>query len=81
MKYKIGSEIEFTNNFEVNCENGKKASIAKGDKAIVSRKVDETSGEIIYTTGNAKGLIQIINIQVDDELDADLIAKKILSQL
>lgn len=81
MIYKIGSEIEFTNNFEVNCANGRKASVIKGDKAIVSRKVDQYSGEIIYITGNAKGLIQIINIQVDDEIDADLIAKKIMSQL
>lgn len=81
MKYNIGSEIEFANNFKVDCKNGKSASVVKGDKAIVSRKVDEHSGEIIYTTGDAKGLAQIINIEVDDNLDADLIAKKILSQL
>lgn len=81
MKYKIGQKIEFTNNFTVELEKGKKARIIKGDKAMVVRKVDENSGEIVYITGEAAGLSQVIEINVDEKVDADYIAGKIINDL
>lgn len=81
MKYKIGQKIEFTNEFTIELEKGKKARIIKGDTAMVVRKVDETSGEIVYITGQASGLSQIISIQVDDNVDADYLAKRIMEEL
>lgn len=81
MKYKIGQKIEFTNNFTVELEKGKKARIVKGDKAMVVRKVDENSGEIVYITGEAAGLSQIMAINVDEKVDADYIAGKIINNL
>ncbi|KZL91111.1 hypothetical protein [Clostridium magnum] len=81
MKYKIGQKIEFTDNFTIEVQNGKKAKIVKGDIAIVVRKVNETSGEILYTTGEVAGLSQIISIEVDENLDADYLAKRIMEDL
>jgi hypothetical protein len=81
MKYKIGQKIEFTDNFTIEVQNGKKARIVKGDAAMIVRKVDETSGEILYITGEASGLSQIISIEVDDNVDADYLAKRIMEDL
>ena len=80
MKYKIGQKIEFTNKFTIELQNDKKARIVKGDTAMVVRKVDETSGEIVYITGQASGLSQIISIQVDDNVDTDYLAKRIMEE-
>jgi uncharacterized protein YlzI (FlbEa/FlbD family) len=81
MKYKIGQKIKFTNSFTIDLANGKKAKIVKGDQAMVVRKVGENSGEIVYTTGEAAGLSQIIDIQVDENVDSDYIVKKIMNEL
>ncbi|MBC2581341.1 hypothetical protein [Clostridium sp. DJ247] len=81
MKYKIGQKIEFTDNFSISVEKGKNANIVKGDQAIVVRKVGNTSGEIVYVTGEASGLSQVISIEVDDNIDADLLAKRIMDEL
>ncbi len=81
MKYKVGQKIEFTNNSIIETNKGKKVRIAKGDEAMVVRKVDENSGEIVYVTGEASGLSQIIAIEVDGDLDADYLAKKIMNEL
>lgn len=81
MKYKIGQKIKFTNSFVIELANGKKAKIVKGDEAMVVRKVDEGTGEIVYTTGAAKGLSQIIDIDVDENVDSDYILKKIMNEL
>lgn len=81
MKYKIGQKIEFTDNFSISVENGKNAKIVKGDQAMVVRKVDNTSGEILYITGEATGLSQVISIEVDDNIDADLLAKRIMDEM
>lgn len=81
MKYKIGQKIEFTDEFNIEVQNGKKAKIVKGDSAMVVRKVDETSGEILYITGEAAGLSQTISIEVDDNVDADYLAKRIMDDL
>jgi hypothetical protein len=81
MKYKIGQKIKFTNNSIIETNKGKKVRILKGDEAMVVRKVDENSGEIVYVTGEATGLSQTIAIEVDGEIDADYLAKKIMEQM
>ncbi|KAJ51800.1 hypothetical protein BD780_000590 [Clostridium tetanomorphum] len=80
-KYKIGQEIEFTNDFFIETAKGEKLEIKKGDRAMVVKKIDDNTGEIVYINGNAKGLSQNINIQVDDKVDEEEIAKKILESL
>lgn len=54
MKYKIGQEIEFTNSFVVELRKGGAVKVDPGDKAMIVRKIDDNTGEIVYTTGNAK---------------------------
>lgn len=81
MKYKIGQKIEFTESFFLDLAGGGKAKVVKGDQAMVVRKVDDSSGEIVYTTGQASGLSKIIPIQVDDNIDTDYLAKKIMEEL
>lgn len=81
MKYKIGQKIKFTENFTIEVQNGKKVRVEKGDTAMVVRKVDETSGEILYITGEAAGLSQTISIEVDDNVDTDYLAKRIMDEL
>lgn len=81
MKYKIGHEIEFTQGFWLPLEGGKKVKVLKGDKAVVVKKIDDDSGEILYMTGEASGKSQIINIEVDDQIDADYLAKQIMEGL
>ena len=78
MRYKIGQKIQFTNNSIIETNKGKKVTIVKGDEAMVVRRVDENSGEIVYVTGQAKGLSQTIAIEVEGEVDAEYIAKKIM---
>ncbi|MHC1682097.1 MAG: hypothetical protein AB6733_04025 [Clostridiaceae bacterium] len=79
--YKIGQRIRFNSDFTIDLANGKTAKVRKGDEATVVKKVDSNSGEIVYNTGEAKGYSQIISIQVDDNVDADYIAKQILKNL
>ncbi|MDD3223611.1 MAG: hypothetical protein PHX70_02710 [Clostridium sp.] len=55
--------------------------IKAGDTATVLKKVDQETAEIVYSSGQAKGFSQNIHLKVDDTLDADLISKKILSNL
>ncbi|ADK13514.1 MULTISPECIES: hypothetical protein [Clostridium] len=81
MKYKIGHEIQFTQSFWLPVEGGKKLKVLKGDKAVVVKKIDDNSGEILYMTGEASGKSQVINIQVDDEIDGDYIARQIMEEL
>ncbi|WP_125153059.1 hypothetical protein [Clostridium rectalis] len=80
-KYKIGQEIEFTNEFYIKTESRKNIKVTKGDKAIVVKKINDTMGKIIYKTGEAKGISGKINIRVDDNIDAEKIAKKILQEI
>lgn len=81
MKYKIGQEIEFTNSFMVELSKGGSVRVDEGDKAMIVKKIDDTTGEIVYTTGEAKGLSQNIEIQVDDALNEEELAKKILEEM
>lgn len=76
MKYRIGQEIEFTNEFVVELSKGGAVKVVPGDKAMVVRKIDNNTGEIVYTTGNARGLSQNIQIEVDEVLDEKELAKK-----
>lgn len=81
MKYKIGQQIEFTAPCKIKLAKGGTAQLVKGDKAMVVRKVDDSTGEIVYITGEAKGLSQVISIEVDDSIDTDVLAEKILKEL
>ncbi|APQ76928.1 hypothetical protein EXM36_17455 [Clostridium botulinum] len=81
MKYKIGQEIEFTNSFAVELRKGGAVKVDPGDKAMIVRKIDDNTGEIVYTTGNAKGLSQNIQIEVDEALNEEELAKKILEEM
>ncbi|MDP4088332.1 MAG: hypothetical protein Q8930_03540 [Bacillota bacterium] len=81
MKVKLGQVLKFTKDHTVELSNGGSAVIKVGDTAQVLRKVDALNGEILYLTGKAKGLSQIIALEVDDSLDIDSITEKILRQL
>ncbi|MBP2031853.1 hypothetical protein J2Z42_000518 [Clostridium algifaecis] len=81
MKYKIGQEIKFEEDFLLPLQNGNKVKVLKGDTAVVVRKIDDNSGEILYMTGKASGKSQVINIEVDSNIDSDYIAKKIMGEL
>lgn len=80
MKMKIGEIIQFRQDRKIKSEDGL-LLVRRGDKAQVLRKVDEGTGEILYLTGEAKGKSQIVAIDVDEEIDSDDIAKKIMSML
>ncbi|AWI06079.1 hypothetical protein [Clostridium drakei] len=80
-KYKIGEKIQFTQNAVIETNKGKKVKIKKGDEAMVIRRVDDECGEIVYVTGEAAGLSQVIAIEVDGELNTNYFAKKIMEEL
>ena len=80
-KYKIGQQIEFISNHTIETSKGKKLTIVKGDKAMVVKKIDNNTGEIVYTTGEARGFSDKLNIEVEDNIDVDEIAKRILSEI
>lgn len=80
MKVKLGQIIKFKADFYINLID-EKVLVKKGDTAKVVRKIDDKTGEILYLTGNAKDRSQCIDMEVDDTIDPDAIAKKILSQI
>ncbi len=43
---------------------------------MIVRKIDDNTGEIVYTKGSAKGLSQNIQIEVDEALNEEELAKK-----
>lgn len=51
--YKIGQEVEITEDFEFEILSGKKVKVLNGDKAILNSR-----GYIKYINGNAKGVMQ-----------------------
>ncbi|MDP4178222.1 MAG: hypothetical protein Q8900_07805 [Bacillota bacterium] len=81
MKIKLGQQIIFQKDHKIQVAKGGTIIVKAGDKARVVRKVDEKTAEIVYLSGEAKGLCQNIALEVDDDLDADSIAKKILEEL
>ncbi|PJI08745.1 MULTISPECIES: hypothetical protein [Clostridium] len=81
MKVSIGQVIEFKTDHYINLDLGGKILVKKGDKARVTKKVNNITGEIVYITGSAAGKCQQLMLEVDDNIDADAIAKKILREL
>lgn len=81
MKVKIGQVIKFQKDHYIALEKGGKALVKKGDTARVLKKIDETTGEIVYLTGEARDKCQYVKLEVDDNLDADAIAKQILREM
>lgn len=78
---KIGQIIEFQQDKKIKIQGGGTLLVKKGDRAQVLRKVDEGTGEILYITGAAKGKSQVIAIDVDETIDSDGIAKKIMDMI
>lgn len=81
MKFKLGQQIVFKKDHVILAANKGSIVVKKGDKATVVKKIDEHSGEIIYSSGAAKGLSRVVPMEVDTTLDEDAIVKKILSDL
>lgn len=81
MKVSIGQVIEFKTDHYINLDLGGKILVKKGDKARVTKKINDITGEVIYITGAAAGKSQQLMMKVDDNLDADAIAKKILREM
>lgn len=81
MKVSIGQVIEFKTDHYISLDLGGKILVKKGDKARVTKKVNNITGEVVYITGAAAGKCQQLMLEVDDNIDADAIAKKILREL
>lgn len=80
-KVKIGQTIKFQSDHYISLEKGGKILVKKGDTARVLKKVDEKTGQIMYLTGAAKDKYQNLMLEVEDDLDADAIAKQILNDI
>ena len=81
MKAKLGQQIEFKRSHFINLAKGGKSEIKAGDKARVVKKIDENTAEIVYLSGEAKGLSQHVKMEIDDSLDIDSIVNKVLKNL
>lgn len=81
MKAKIGQIITFKADYKISLKNGGTALVKKGDKAQVLKKIDETTGEILYLTGAASGKSQYIRLEVDENIDVEDITKKLIEEL
>lgn len=75
-KYKIGQEIEFEEDFEIESFRGRKIQVKKGDKAITNSR-----GFITYVTGNAKEMRQVVEGMTVEDYDHRNISKMILQRL
>ncbi|MFL0252191.1 hypothetical protein ACJDT4_17395 [Clostridium neuense] len=80
-KVKLGQVIRFQSDHYISLEKGGKVLVKKGDTARVIKKVDEKTGQIMYLTGQAKGKYQNLMLDVENDLDADAIAKQILNDI
>lgn len=78
MKVKLGQDIKFRKDHKIKLASGGTALVKAGDTAKVIKKIDDTTAQIMYLTGAAKGKYQNIQIEVDDSFDADEMAKNIL---
>ncbi|OPJ61559.1 hypothetical protein [Clostridium oryzae] len=78
---KLGQQIRFKQNRKIKTAKGDIIEVKKGDIARVVRKIDEETAEIVYITGAAKGLAQNIAMQVDDNINVEQIAKKIMDEI
>jgi hypothetical protein len=81
MKAKLGQQITFTQERRIKLAKGGTVLIKTGDTARVVKKIDDSTGEIVYLSGEAKGMSQQITMEVDDNLDVDSILKKVMNGL
>jgi hypothetical protein len=81
MKAKLGQQIKFTQERRIKLTKGGTALIKSGDIARVVKKIDDNTAEVVYLSGEAKGMSQQIAMEVDDNLDVDSILKKIMNEL
>ena len=75
-EYKIGQEIEFKADFEIETFRDRKIEVKKGDKAVVTSR-----GFITYITGNARDMRQVVDGMTVEGYDHRNIAKMILQRL
>ncbi|MBN8046919.1 MAG: hypothetical protein KH369_16285 [Paraclostridium bifermentans] len=76
-EYKIGQEIEFLEEFEIEKVISKeKVQVKKGDTAVIT-----SSGTAIHTKGQARGMVQCLSGVNIDGYDHRNIAKSILQRL
>ena len=73
--YKIGEEVEITEDFEFKTLGGRRFKVKEGDKGILTSR-----GTIIYTTGAAKNLMQVADCNLKG-YDNKNIAKLIYENL
>ena len=76
MKVKIGQEIKSAISFETETFGGRKITIKEGDKGIVAG-----SGFILHSSGNASGMIQMVDNMELEGYDYENISKMILNRL
>ena len=81
MKAKIGQHITFNKGYTIELAKGGTANVKAGDKAIVVKKIDEKTAEIVYLTGEAKDLCQNVSLEIEDSIDADYMIKQIMREL
>lgn len=81
MKMKLGQQIRFKKDHKIQVQKGGTVLVKTGDVATIVKKIDEKTAEIVYVTGEAKGLSHQIALEVDDNLDVDDIVKKIMNNL
>ncbi|MEG1310677.1 MAG: hypothetical protein RR942_04730 [Romboutsia sp.] len=75
-RYKIGQQIKFEENFEIESFRGRKIQVKKGDKAVVTGR-----GLITYLTGEAKEMRQVVKEMTVEDYDHRNISKMILQRL
>jgi hypothetical protein len=81
MKAKLGQDIKFKHDHKIKLASGGTVLVKAGDTAKVIKKIDDSNAQIMYLTGAAKGKYQNIQLQVEDALNADEMAKKILGMM
>jgi len=75
--YKIGEEISFNIDFEIEAVLGKRLQVKQGDKGYIDSK-----GHIHYTTGQARGKIQSLGSEIEVKgYDYSNIAKMLFKRL
>lgn len=75
--YKIGQEIEFIEDFEIEKVISKeKVQVKKGDTAVIT-----SNGTAIHTKGQARGMIQFLSGVNIEGYDHENIAKMIFKRL
>lgn len=75
-KYKIGQEIKFEEDYEIESFRGRKIQVKKGDKAITNSR-----GFITYITGNARDMRQVVEGMTVEDYDHRNIAEMIYNRL